>query len=125
MHLLVYRYIKISDLLDFFVTKGISLNKVNVDSSYNLSSYHLAVILTVSFTIFEKGKQALLYNAKTDWTKFRQLIDGKMSLNNSPITEDDIEEAAEILITNMQHAAWESTPEIEKNAENISKSLSI
>ena len=75
MHLLVYRYIKISDILDFFDTKGIPLNEVNVDSSYNLSSDHLPVILTVNFTIFEKGKQASLYNAKTYWAKFRQLID--------------------------------------------------
>ena len=74
MHLLVYRYIKISDLLDFFVTKGIPLNKVNVDSSYNLSSDHLPVILTVHFTTFEKGKENSLYNAKTDWAKFRQII---------------------------------------------------
>ena len=124
MHLLVYRYIKITDLLDFFFTKGISLNKVNVDSSYNLSSYHLPVILTVNFTIFEKGKEASLYNAKTDWAKFKQLIDGKISLNTS-LTENDIEEATEILITNMQHAAWESTPEVKKNPENISKNLSI
>ena len=122
---MAYRYIKISDLLDFFVTKCIPLNKVNVDSSYILSSDHLPVILTVNFTIFEKGKEASLYNVKTDRAKFRKLIDGKISLNTSLITQDDIEEATEMLITNMQHVTWESTPEIKKNAENISKSLSM
>ena len=122
---MAYRYIKISDLLDFFVTKGIPLNKVNIDSSYNLSSDHLPVILTLNFTIFEKGKEASLYNVETNWAKFRKLIDGKISLNTSLITQDDIEEATEMLITNMQHVTWESTPEIKKNAENISKSLSM
>ena len=80
MHLLVYRYIKISDLLDFFVTKGIPMNKVNVDSSYNLSSDHLPVILTINFTIFKKGKEASFYNAKMDWAKFRQLNGSKFML---------------------------------------------
>ena len=122
---MAHRYIRISGLLDLFVTKCIPLNKVNFDSSYNLSSDHLPVILTVNFTIFEKGKEASLYNVKTDWAKFRKLIDGKISLNTSLITQDDFEEATEMLITNMQHATWESAPEIKKNAGNISKSLSM
>ena len=95
-------------------------DKVNVDPSYSLSFDYSPVILTVNSSIFEKERKASLYDVRTDWEKFRQLIDANTSPNISLKTEDDIVEVTEMLVTNIQHAAWESTSEIKKKAENIS-----
>jgi endonuclease/exonuclease/phosphatase (EEP) superfamily protein YafD len=42
---------KIPDLLDFFITSGISENYISVTGSYDLSSDHTPVIATISTSI--------------------------------------------------------------------------
>jgi hypothetical protein len=50
---------KIPDLLDFFITKGISPSYVNTTTSLDLSSDHTPIIAKISTTVFPKNPSPL------------------------------------------------------------------
>jgi len=58
---------KIPDLLDFFVTSGISPSYMDIKPSYDLSSDHNPTILTISTTIATHVPTTKLHTTLTDW----------------------------------------------------------
>jgi hypothetical protein len=56
---------KIPDLLDFFITKKISANYIDIEEEYELSSDHSGIILTLSETIIRKEANPSLVNNLT------------------------------------------------------------
>jgi hypothetical protein len=56
---------KIPDLLDFFITKNISANYIDIEVEYGLSSDHSGIILTLSETIIRKVAIPKLVNKLT------------------------------------------------------------
>ena len=72
---------KIPDLLDFFVTNGISSTYTDIQSSYDLTSDHSPVIATLSTSVIVRQPISRLHNSKTNWDTYRQIIQGKENLS--------------------------------------------
>lgn len=104
---------KIPDLLDFYIVKGISANFTDVESNLDSSSDHSYVIATISTTIIKTTPKPSLYNNKTNWTQFKDMISAKIQLNLRLKTPQEIDEATNHLITTIQNCAWAATPTIE------------
>ncbi|PNF14490.1 hypothetical protein B7P43_G16423 [Cryptotermes secundus] len=62
---------KTPDLLDFFVTKGLSSTYADVTPSFELSSDHTPVIATISSSVIHKQPTPKLHNNKTNWDTYR------------------------------------------------------
>ncbi|EFN76729.1 RNA-directed DNA polymerase from mobile element jockey, partial [Harpegnathos saltator] len=63
---------KTPDLLDFYITKGISNNYLKVGNIEDLSSDHVPVLMTISSMVIRREKKYTLTNKHTDWEKFRE-----------------------------------------------------
>lgn len=100
---------KIPDVLDIFVSKGISDNYFNVTSSLDLHSDHSPIILTISSSVILKEGQPTLCNKNTDWNRFRGIFDNSTSLKIPLKSPDDIDEAVEQFNISIQNAAWKAT----------------
>jgi hypothetical protein len=57
---------KIPDLLDFYITSGISPSYMGIASSYDLSSDHTPVIATVN----QRKSTPRLHNRRTNWDDY-------------------------------------------------------
>lgn len=102
------------DVIDFCIVKGISVYQFKAESSFDLTSDYLPILITLNATITKKDKSLILNNAKTDWNLFRD------NLNNEIICKIQLKIREEIdgnFTTIVQKAAWESTSE-ERNPEN-------
>lgn len=71
---------KMPDLLNFFVTSGVSPNYFSVASNYDLSSDHSPVIGSINSIFNKKVKYDHLTNKNTDWVKFRQFLEQNISM---------------------------------------------
>lgn len=111
---------KTPDLIDFYVTKGISTNYISLENSEELTSDHSPVIMTISETIIKRDMQARLTNKNTNWKLFRELIEQKIDLQMPLRNAIQIEEELDQLNENIQEAAWHSTPTRQYN-NNSSK----
>ncbi len=58
---------KIPDLIDFFITKNVSYNFLQIDENHELHSDHTAILLTLSETIIKKPININLCNKYTNW----------------------------------------------------------
>lgn len=103
---------RLPDLLDFFVTQGINERYAHVESCSDLSSDHSPVILTLSSALFLKPLPLTLHNKQTDWETFREILQDRISFDFPLTNERDIDEAVQLLTTNIQQSAWASTPRI-------------
>lgn len=103
-------YNKSPDLLDFFVTKGISHLYSSVESSLDGSSDHTPVILSLSTSVIYAEPSDSLSNRKTDWQGFRNFLDEQIQLNIPMKTPDDIDNACEYLTNLIQVSAWKNSP---------------
>jgi len=65
---------KTPDLLDFFVTRGLSESYLEITAGYDLSSDHSPIIATVSEAIIAKPRPPHLHTRTTNWEKYRDLI---------------------------------------------------
>ena len=101
---------KIPDVIDFFITKGINRKEVKVKSSDDLSSDHTPIILTVNGLSIEQIKNPRLTNKRTNWCKFRELIEGFINLRSPLVTTKHIDIETEQFIADVQQAAEDSTP---------------
>lgn len=110
---------KIPDLLDLFITKGISSNFTDIESNFDLSSDHTPVIATISTTIIKRTPKPSLYNSKTNWDIFREKVEKNLQTDISLKTPLEIETATNLFTTTVQNAAWESTPKIEEGLRNV------
>lgn len=112
---------KVPDLLDFFITKGISSNYIQCDTSLDLSSDHSPIILTISSNVITQKKGRLsLTNKHTNWETFRDHLKQKTKVNTILGTKENIEDAVEEVINLIHEAAQIATPEIQhRDAQNI------
>jgi len=76
-NILAYGQKQIPDLLDFFVTNGISSTYTDIQSSYDLTSDHSPVIATLSTSVIVRKPTPCLHNSKTYWDTYRQIIQTK------------------------------------------------
>jgi hypothetical protein len=72
---------KIPDLLDYFVTNGISPTYTDIQSSYDLTSDHSPIIATLSTSVKIRKPTQRLHNSKTNWNTYRQTIPDKVNLS--------------------------------------------
>jgi hypothetical protein len=57
---------KIPDLVDFFITNGISPNYISVTASFDLASDHTPIIATISTSVILWNPKPILHNSKTN-----------------------------------------------------------
>lgn len=103
--------LKIPDLLDFCVTKGIDKRRCTAASSLDLSSDHSPIIITIHKNVLKTPMDPKLTSNKTNWFAFREKIDDLITLNIPLKTRKDLEEAVEHFSKSIQSAAWSSTPD--------------
>lgn len=101
---------KIPDLIDFFITKHISSNCVEVEEEFDLNSDHSPIVLTMHSTAVKKERPPQLINRHTDMETFKNMVDMKIDLNTSLQTIDELEYEVQEFVTIIQQCAWENTP---------------
>lgn len=116
---------RIPDILDFFITKGLSKQYMKIESCADGSSDHTPVLLTISSTIIEAERPTMLYNQHTDWPSFREHIEENLNLNIRLKEAEEIETAVVQFTNLIQVAAWKSTPTIEHRNQPINVPLEI
>lgn len=103
---------KTPDLLDFFISRKISPNFIDTEESFDLSSDHSAVIITLSERIIKKENRLTLTNKTTDWESFKIDLQNTINLKVQLRNKEQLEEAAENFIKLIQNAAWNNTKEL-------------
>ena len=101
---------KTPDLVDFFVAKGVPKNFTKVEESFDLSSDHSPVILSISERLIKKERAPRLINNKTDWDGFKKYCKENIDLNVSLKTPYELEDEVGRFIEVIQNAAWNNTP---------------
>jgi hypothetical protein len=103
---------KIPDLIDFFVVRNISVNYIQVEEAWDLNSDHSPILLTLSDSIIKKEKTPALFNRLTDWQSFQIDLEKSVNLSVPLRTKEQIDEEVELLVKNIQKAAWNNSPTI-------------
>jgi hypothetical protein len=116
---------KVPDLLDFFVTNGISSSYTDVESNLDLSSDHTPIIATISTSVVNIKKSTRLHNNKTDWNLYRSLIHDNINLNLRLKDPAELEEATHKLINILQQAAQQATPQPKPNSNKANMPVEI
>lgn len=97
---------KIPDVIDFCVVKGIALNYLKAESSFELSSDHSPILVSLSAKIIDTPSAPTLTNQKTNWEVFRDVVEDRLAIDLPLKTGAEIDEALEHLIQTIQQAAW-------------------
>jgi hypothetical protein len=71
------------DLLDFFVTNGISSTYTDIEPSYDLASDHSPVIATISTSPIYIQPIPRLHNSQTNWSTYRTTLHEEINLHVS------------------------------------------
>jgi endonuclease/exonuclease/phosphatase family metal-dependent hydrolase len=116
---------KTPDLLDFFVTRKISTNFVDICGSFDLDSDHSAIILTLSETIITRAAHPSFANRTTDWECFRLDLDASINLNTKLKTWEELEVETEKFTTLIQTAACNNTKQIATIGKAVNYPLAI
>ena len=106
---------KLPDLIDFFITKGISSRYMKVDTCMDLSSDHTPVILTLSDTIISKHIPNAITNKHTNWNGFKNDLEELINLNTELKTNEQLEKDAVLFTEMIQLTAKENTPPLKLN----------
>ena len=101
---------KIPDLLDFFVTSGISPSYTDIKPSYDLSSDHTPTIMTISTSLATHITTTRLHTSITDWNQYKTVVRDKLTTKIKLKTREDIEFATSELIDILQQAVKTATP---------------
>lgn len=109
---------KIPDLLDFFISKGISPKCVKVENICDLTSDHTPVLLTVGTSVIKKPKKQNLTNKHTDWNKFREMLSNLITLQIRLKTTEELELQSQKFIEHVRTAAKHATPVAKEVTEN-------
>ena len=72
---------KILDCIDIFISRTISANYIEINNIEDLSSDHLAIVLTFGNTILHKQAAPKLTNKFTDWEVFHDTMNKNMNLH--------------------------------------------
>ena len=103
------------DLLDFFVTYGISSTYLDIEPSYDLSSDHYPIIATISTSPIHAPPIPRLHNSRTNWCTYRAKLQEAIKINKSLKNSDDVEAATHDLICLLQEVARQATPQKSTN----------
>jgi hypothetical protein len=114
-----------SNLLDFFITNGVSTDYMDVVPSYDLSSDHSPIILTVSKFIIHRTIIPTLHNKNTKWTQFQNIIEEEIELNISLKNQNEIDAAITTLTTTLIRAAKQAKPQTDKQKQTKTLPLEI
>jgi hypothetical protein len=98
------------DLLDFFITNGISSNYISEPASYDLTSDHSPIIVTISTSVMLRKPKPRLQNSKTNWDLFRKLIEDNTNLTTKLKEPADIENECKNFTTLLQEATKTDAP---------------
>ena len=101
---------KIPDLLDFFITTGISKTYVDIQASCDLTSDHTPIIATISTSSAVRQPPPRVYNLQTNWETYRKLVRDKANLAIKLKEREDVELGTNSFVSVLQHAAQEATP---------------
>ncbi|GBP86406.1 Probable RNA-directed DNA polymerase from transposon BS [Eumeta japonica] len=112
---------KTPDLLDFFITKNIIINNTSVESDLDLTSDHSAVILNLNDKIILNEASPRLYNKKTNWEEYRNIITEETQLTVSLKTVEEVEQAIEDINKLIHNAANRSTPQASQQLKALTK----
>jgi hypothetical protein len=110
---------KILDVLDFFITYGISTAYTEITPSYDLTSDHSPIIATVSTTIIYRHVSPRLHSSKTNWDTYRHILQERTNLSVKLQDDTDIERESSNLINLLQQAAKESTPNYRQQGPSL------
>lgn len=113
--------LKLPDLIDFFISKGINKDHILIQNSDDLSSDHSPVIMTLTEYVIVKPQPPTLTNHNTNWDSFRFYVNASICLNVSLKTPYEIEKELDNLIECIQAASWKS---MQINNETVRKSCS-
>lgn len=105
---------KIPDLIDFYITRNISANYLQIDDSQDLNSDHSPILLTVSENVIQKENNPVLINRRTDWESFRQCLEEKINLMVPLRNEEQLDAEVEKFINDTQQSAWDNTPKLKR-----------
>ncbi|GBO98989.1 Probable RNA-directed DNA polymerase from transposon X-element [Eumeta japonica] len=94
-----------------FHNKNIIINNTSVESDLDLTSDHSAVILNVNDKIILNEAPPRLYNKKTNWEEYRDIITEETQLTVSLKTVEEVEQAIEDINKLIHSAANRSTPQ--------------
>jgi hypothetical protein len=100
---------KTLDLLDFFITNGISTDYVDVDASYDLTSDHSPITATISTTAMIWQPPRRLHNSHTHWETYKTIIRDNVDHAPKLKMSKDIEIATDNFISTLQQAAQLAT----------------
>lgn len=100
---------KIPDLIDFFITRKIPVDYIQVQEGFDSTSDHSSILMIISDTIITNDKQPTLTNKYTDWKNFRNELNNSIILNTQLSSEEVLEQEVEKLVKDIQQAAWKST----------------
>lgn len=99
--------------------EGISANYTN--NVVDLSSDHVSVTLTISSTIVKKHRRIhLTSEKKKNWEEFRNVLNEEIDLRISIKSKEELDTAAEAMLSVIQKAAKEATPENTRDTDTRS-----
>lgn len=101
---------KIPDLLDFYITRGIPANLIQVVGVQDLSSDHTPVMLTLGEQAKKIQKNNNITNKHTDWDKFRYHIDQDLILEIKINNRKDLDTQMNHFTEVVKNAAKSATP---------------
>jgi len=101
---------KMPDLLDFFITNGISATYADVQANYDLTSDHNHIIVIISTTIVVRQPAPRLHTSHTNWAIYKTVVRDKVHSAMKLKTNEDIETATTKFIGILQQTAQVATP---------------
>jgi hypothetical protein len=116
---------KIPDLLDVFITYGISTAYTEITSSYDLTWDHNPIIAIVSTVVIYREATQRFNGTKTNWDNCRNILYERTNLSVRLQDDTHIERESSNLINLLQQAAKESTPNNSQQVPSINKSIKI
>jgi hypothetical protein len=110
------------DLLDFFINKGVTVNYIQFETNFELSSDHTPVIATLSSFIISKPASPTPTSKNIDWNSFGKYLEKNIKLEIRIKEPNELDEAVQNFTTLIQQAAWHATvvpTETLKEIDNI------
>ena len=101
---------KTPDLLEFFITNGISTTYTDIQASYDLPSDHTHVIVTISTSVMVRQPAPILHTSQTNWETYQNVIRDKVDLRTKLKTYEDVETATKNFISVLQQATPTRNP---------------
>lgn len=105
---------KTPDLLDFFITRGLSKHYSKTEHCLDLNSDHSPVILTLSDSVITSDAPSRLTNRRTDWSKYQSIITDNLCLTVPLKSPQQLESDIDNFVSLLKMAAKNSTPEMKK-----------